>query len=155
MALSVATHGFAVTRRVVPLDPRGPCAQKHSFWGSKLWGFPPEPLQIHRAVGTAVAPRAPGLGAWETAAFLTAQGPGGWAGPKRPDKRTRGGGAPHRNTHPTTALRAPVVLRHAPGTGGGGGAQKVRCGTATVLQLGLPSHGLHRPLSTLRVRLAI
>ena len=37
---------------------------------------------------------------------------------------------------------------------GGVWPQKVRCGPATVLQPRLPSHGLHRQRSTLRVRLA-
>ena len=40
-------------------------------------------------------------------------------------------------------------------TKGGLGAQKVRCGPATVLQLRPPSHGLHCLLRSIRVRLAI
>ena len=47
-------------------------------------------------------------------------------------------------------LRVPLTAG-----GGGGGAQKVRCGPATVLQPRLPSHGLHRLPSSIRVRPAI
>ena len=42
-----------------------------------------------------------------------------------------------------------------PRGGAGGGAQKVTCGPAGVLQPRPPSHGLHRLLSSIRVRLPL
>ena len=58
----------------------------------------------------------------------------------------------------------PACLRYLPrresltsverGAGGQAGPPKVRCGPATLLQPRPPSHGLHRLLSSMRVRLA-